>query len=147
MSPKYEITGIAHPTIPGVYRIRALRSFGLVKSGSLGGYVSSYNNLSHKGICWAHDDVVVDKQACVVNNAQAWGDAHITDNALVCDDSIVRDYVVVNGFAIVEGSSIVRDHVTLTGSSIVTYRAVLSGNVTVNNGLVMGSALVEETLN
>lgn len=49
---KYEITDIKHPQYPNLRRIRALKSFGSVKSGDLGGYVQSEDNLSHSGRCW-----------------------------------------------------------------------------------------------
>ncbi|WP_375630582.1 MULTISPECIES: hypothetical protein [unclassified Bartonella] len=35
-----------------LYRIRALRDFGDVKKGDLGGWVESEDNLSHEGNCW-----------------------------------------------------------------------------------------------
>ena len=46
-----------------LYRIRALRDFGDVKAGDLGGFVENETNLSHRGDCW------------------------IANNALVCDNT------------------------------------------------------------
>lgn len=34
-----------------LYRIVALRNFGLVDKGDLGGYIEKEDNLSHKGNC------------------------------------------------------------------------------------------------
>ena len=42
-----------------VYRIRALKDFGDVKAGDLGGYVNSEENLSHEGNCWIYDDAKI----------------------------------------------------------------------------------------
>ena len=35
-----------------LYRIEALKSFGTVRVGDLGGYIESENNLSHEGTAW-----------------------------------------------------------------------------------------------
>lgn len=86
-----------------VYRIRALRDFGDVKAGDLGGYIECEQNLSHSGNCWVYDgaavccDAVVKDdatvrgnadiiQAAVVSgNANVFGDARVTDNAVITD--------------------------------------------------------------
>ncbi len=50
---KYELTGDVVDIGPcKVYRIRALKDFGDVKAGDLGGWVESEENLSHEGNCW-----------------------------------------------------------------------------------------------
>jgi hypothetical protein len=38
-----------------VYRIRALRDFGDVRHGDLGGYIESEDNLCHAGDAWVYD--------------------------------------------------------------------------------------------
>lgn len=48
------------------YRIQALRSFGNVKEGVIGGYVSSEKNLSHDGNCR------------IAPNSEALGSVHLT---------------------------------------------------------------------
>ncbi len=37
-----------------LHRIRALRDFGSVHAGDLGGFIESEDNLSHDGTCWVH---------------------------------------------------------------------------------------------
>lgn len=49
MEKKYELISSDKP---GLYRIKALRDFGLIKKGEIGGYVQSEKNLSHEGNCW-----------------------------------------------------------------------------------------------
>ncbi|WP_375664594.1 hypothetical protein [Bartonella sp. CL162QHHD] len=50
---KYELTDDTVDLGPfKLHRIRALRSFGKVKKGDLGGWVESEENLSHEGNCW-----------------------------------------------------------------------------------------------
>lgn len=57
---KYELT---NKTIPGtnLRRIRALRDFGDVKAGDLGGFVESEKNLSHGGCCWVFGNARVNR--------------------------------------------------------------------------------------
>ena len=56
-------------------QIRALRSFGNVKKGQIGGWIESEDNLSHDGNCWIDYDCVV----C--------GDTKVTG------DIVVRNYL------------------------------------------------------
>ena len=42
-----------------LYRIKALKDFGNVKKGDLGGYVEREENLSHSGDCWIYDKAKV----------------------------------------------------------------------------------------
>lgn len=39
-----------------VYRIEALREFGSIKKGELGGWIEKEANLSQCGTCWVYDD-------------------------------------------------------------------------------------------
>lgn len=55
-----------------LYRIRALRSFGNVKKGDLGGYIEREENLSHSG------------NAEVYGNDWVYGNANITNNNDYC---------------------------------------------------------------
>ncbi len=58
---KYELVADQQITFADkrLYRIRALRDFGPVKTGSLGGFVASERNLSQHGDCWVFDDARV----------------------------------------------------------------------------------------
>ena len=64
-----------------LYRIRALKNFGTVKAGDIGGYIEKEENLSHEGTCWVYDN------ARVCENARVCGDARVCDNAYVCEKS------------------------------------------------------------
>ena len=61
----------------GLHRIIALRDFGSVKKGDVGGFVESENNLSQKGNAW------------VYGNALVFGDAQVSGDALVFGDAKV----------------------------------------------------------
>ena len=62
-----------------LYRIKALRDFGDVIKGDLGGYIESENNLSHCGNAMVYDN------AMVYGNAEVRGDAEVKSE----DDYIV----------------------------------------------------------
>lgn len=78
-------------------RIVATRDFGNVKAGDVGGYVSSHESLSHKGLCWVHDDAAILEGAWVCDNAQIRDRAIIKGDATVCDGAEVCDVVIVDG--------------------------------------------------
>lgn len=88
-----------------VYRIRAIRDFGDVKAGDLGGYIESDHNLSHSGDCWVYDETSVCNDAVVKNHATVCGEvkieqaAVISGNANVFGDAFIKDHAQVSGFA------------------------------------------------
>ena len=82
-------------------RIRALRSFGNVKKGDIGGFIESEKNLSHNGDCWVYGKARVSGNAKVYGDALVYGKAKISGNALVFDDA--RVICDVSGNAKVSG--------------------------------------------
>ena len=93
-------------------RIMAIRDFGNVKAGELGGYIYREWNLSHYDTCWVSDN------AQVRGNAYVGGSAQVRDSAIVCDFAIVRDNATVRDRAIVGGYAIVEDVFRVCGESI-----------------------------
>lgn len=90
-------------------RIRAFRdipSIG-VKFGDLGGFVETTNNLSQFGTCWIHNDACVYGNAIVKDNSQVkdyskvFGNVEISDNAILKDSCVVYSNSKVSGNAIV----------------------------------------------
>lgn len=81
------------------YRIRALRDFGDVKAGDLGGYIESENNLSHDGDCWVYDNAVVCNDAVVRDNAKVRGDAEVIAAAVISGDAKVFGEARIKDFA------------------------------------------------
>lgn len=76
MTPKYEITRIAHPKFSWLHRIRALRQIRPgVFAGDLGGFVQSERNLSQEGTCWIADNAIAAEEACV------------SGHSLLCDNA------------------------------------------------------------
>lgn len=66
-----EINGII------LHRIIALRDFGEVKKGDLGGFIEKESNLAHDWNCWIYNDAVVRDDAMVYGEAEVCGKAVI----------------------------------------------------------------------
>ena len=75
---KYELTEET-VTVYGktLYRIRAVRDFGSVKTGEFGGYIEKEENLSHFG------DARVSGNAWIYGDARVFGNARVYGNAEV----------------------------------------------------------------
>ena len=101
---KYRLTG-NHINIGNriLYQIEALKDFGDVKAGDLGGYIESEENLSQYDNAWVYGDAQVLGNAQVFDNARVYGNACVFDNARVYGNACVfgdaqiksaRDYIV-----------------------------------------------------
>ena len=77
-----------------LHRIKALKDFGNVKTGELGGYIESGSNLSQEGNCWVYSDALVFGNAEVYGNAWVFGNAEVFDNAEVYGNA---DYITIKG--------------------------------------------------
>ena len=82
-----------------LHRIRALKDFGDVKAGELGGWIESERNLSQNGDCWIYDNAIVCEYARVFGDAKVCGDARVCEDAKVCWNT---DYTVVQCFGRVQ---------------------------------------------
>ena len=117
---KYELTDetidVSGTTL---HRIKALKDFGNVKKGELGGYVESEYNLSQIGNCW------------VYGNARVCGDAELCGNAKVCGNARVCGNAEVYGNAWVYGNAEVCGNAKVYGNAWVYGNAELCGNARV----------------
>ena len=69
---KYKITDIKHTN-----RIRALKDFGNIKAGDLGGFIQKESNLIKEGNCRVYDN------AWVSGNVRITSNAHISGNVKI----------------------------------------------------------------
>ena len=76
MLKKYELTE-QHPDT-GLWRIKALRDFGNVAKGDIGGWIEGEKNLSHEGYAWVSGDAEVYGNAWVYGNAEVYGNARVS---------------------------------------------------------------------
>ena len=173
MGKKYEILkngkcfNIGNHTL---YRIKALRSFGSVKKGDIGGFVESERNLSHDGNCWifreakvygdaqVFGDALVSDNAMVFNNAEVCGKAHVfgdalvsdnamvTINATVCGNAHVYDDAWVSDNACVTSNARVFGNATINGDAVITDEASVCGYSTItDNAMVCGNTEIRDT--
>lgn len=78
MDKKYELTNETREFKGRVlHRIRALKDFGGVRAGDLGGWVEKEDNLSQLGACWVYGNAWVYENARVSGNAVITGCMHI----------------------------------------------------------------------
>lgn len=140
--PKYDLVGNAK-LVDGteLYRIEALKNFGNVQKGAIGGYVESMDNLSQEGNCWIYDDAKVTGMAYVTDDAEVSGNSIVSGQSLisgnakvqckgsVLDNSKVKEYAIVQGIvydhAVVKGKSIINDGASIGGQAILSGESVL----------------------
>ena len=117
-----------------LHRIRALRDFGNVERGDLGGYVESENNLSHFGTCWVYN------QAKVMHGAHIYEAARIFDSAYVHGAAWISGSVQAFDSTEVSGSAEILDSVQIYGSADIFGTARVSGSAKIK-----GSAYIKDT--
>ena len=93
-----------------LYRIQAMRSFGNVVVGDLGGYVESYDNLSHDGDCWTHC------QSWVYGKARVYENAYIGQYVTAKERSKVYGNAFISGPIILSGNINVCEQARALGS-------------------------------
>ena len=74
-----------------LYRIRALKDFGDVKKGEVGGYIEKEENLSQKNTCWVYGEAMVYGSAEVYGEAKVYGKAKVFGKAEVFREARVYD--------------------------------------------------------
>ena len=124
---KYEFT-VETIEVSGrtLHRIKAIRDFGYVKAGELGGFIEKEENLSHEGNCWVYNDAKVYGDAEVCGNAWVHGDAEVYGNAKVYGNALVYDNANVCGDAEVYGNAKVYGNANVCGDANVYGNAEIS---------------------
>ena len=126
-----------------LHRIKALKDFGDVKKGDLGGWVENESNLSHKGNCWVYDDAAVYSEAKVMGNAKVFDGVEITTHSSVMGDAEVHGWGRVEEHSIVRDNAKVFDGARIDDHSSVMGDAEIRGDVLVDeSSIVRGHAKV-----
>ena len=132
MEKKYEILTDPDNTLWKIlHRIRALKDFGDVRKGDLGGWIKSEENLSQEGLCWVYDDARVLDHAVVRDCAIVCDHAVVRNSAIVKDYSRINDYARISDRATVSGAAHVYGHASVRGNAKVFGKAVLNTNIMV----------------
>jgi len=126
-----------------IRRIRALRDFGNVKAGDLGGWLEFEDNLSHDGDCWVADNAKVMDSAQVKDNAIVRGNAKIEDQAQVYGCAIVEEYAEVKGKAGVFVHAKVGGYALIVGWTEIGHHACVEGHSFITGGIIGGYAMID----
>lgn len=135
---KYELTDESIKRL-GVtlYRIRALRDFGNVKKGALGGFVQSEANLSHDGDSWVYDDAKVFDRARVIENGKVFYNAEVMGKAIISKNSRVSYRACVTGKAILTDFAHVDDNASVCGRAIIKEHAKISADAWIGENAIV----------
>lgn len=130
MGKKYELTNETmnfHAPIDGfkdfkLYRIKALKDFGDVKAGDLGGFIEREDNLSQEGTCWIYGDGIVAQDARVEDDARVSGHSYIHGNVIIgCRATVI--FSRISGYSNIGDSATVADcrmeNVAVSGKSLI----------------------------
>ena len=113
-----------------LHRIRALKDFGDVKKGDLGGFIEKEENLSQDGDCWVYGDAKVYYNAVISNDAKVYGNALVYEDAKVFGNAKVYERASVSGRAMVYGNA------KVCGSADVCCNIRVTGNAEISKGIV-----------
>lgn len=111
-----------------LYRIEALKDFGSVCKGDLGGWVESGFNLAQAGDCWVFGDAIVRGDARIMHKAIVNDAAEVKDFALVWDSAVICGRAHVYGRARVHNFAVLTDNAHVGGRAKVAGRARLCGD-------------------
>ena len=103
-----------------VFRIKALRDFGNVKKGDIGGWIEKEENLSQEGNAWVSDNVLIFDDAQISGNVLIFDDVRISDNAQICGDA------QISGDAQIFGDALICGNVQIFGKSRISGDARIS---------------------
>lgn len=83
-----------------LHRIQAMRDFGGVQKGDLGGWIESEENLSHDGDCWIFDNGRVYGNGQVYGSGEVYGNGQVYGNGEVYGNGKVYGSarIGVNGY-------------------------------------------------
>ena len=117
-------------------RIEALKDFGNVRKGDLGGWIEKESNLSQEGDCWVSDS------ARVYDDARVFGDAKIFDIAQVFNQALIYNKAKISNNSRVYGHALIRDTATISGSANI-HDAMMCDNASISDfAYVSGSSVL-----
>ena len=122
---------------------------------SKGGWIESEKNLSQQGNCYVLDEAqvfgnaVVSDNACVYDNAKVFGnavirdEAQVRDNAKICKNAHVFNKARVSGCAFIYDNAEIFDNVWVYGDAKIFENAIVYGDAKILDcAKVYGNALV-----
>lgn len=98
-----------------LHRIRCTKDFLNIAKGTLGGFVENYNNLFDEA--WVGDDAKVYAGAVVKNRAFVYGDACVSNYAVIAERASVEDFASVCGAVWIGGNAAIYDSAVIRQGS------------------------------
>lgn len=95
----------------GFRRVKALKDFGDVKEGVIGGEICSEFNLSQEGNCWVYPDAIVLGNSMIAGNAKIRGGARVYGG--------LYEATTIKGNADIRAGSTVDDGAFISGDTVV----------------------------
>lgn len=145
---KYELVQDDTRLYGGVilYRIRALKSFGAVSAGEIGGYIESMSNLSQSGSCWVEKDAIVRGRATVKENAAICGHAVVEGHAYIYGNCTIKDNAFISENAKIYGKAMVKENAYIYGQAVVRENSTVKGNASISGiSVVEGNTIIDGT--
>ena len=146
---KYEITERCLEDSRGntLFQIKALKPFGHIKKGQLGGFISSENNLSHEGSCWVYPNASISENAKAMHNAvlrdysSLKGNARAYNNTILLDNASLDDHACIACNVIIKNNACMKDNASAEGDDLITkspiYTTLEHVNVTITEHYVL----------
>ena len=100
-----------------LHRIKALRDFGDVRKGELGGFIEKEYNLSHEGNCWIYNNAKAMDNSRLYDNSAMYDYSEISGNSEMHDSSMMYDSSEMNDNSKMYGKSEIHDNSTMYGNS------------------------------
>ena len=148
---KYEILMDKKNTIEWkghtLHRIKALRDFGDIKKGDIGGFVENENNLSHKGNCWIYDDAKVMDDSIMYDYSRICDKSELHDDSRMYNYSKMYDYSELHNNSIMNDDSAMYDNSTMHDYSIMYDNSEMYNNSTLKNKTRLYGKLVSSVDN
>lgn len=122
-----------------LHRIKALKNFGTVQKGDLGGFIEKEKNLSQYDTCWVYDN------AKVYDNAQICDKSFITEDAEVFDNAYITEEAGVSGNAKIFENAVIAKDSMISGDAKIYGNAITGGYSNVReNAQVYGKTRVAD---
>ena len=130
---KYELIKESKTYFEGreIFRIRALKNFGTVKAGDVGGWVCSENNLSQEGDCWIYNE------AKCLDNAMIFDNAKMYDNSVMCNNAKMYNNAIMLNNSTMFDSSRMYDNSTMFNNAMMFDNSIMLNDSKMFNNSVM----------
>lgn len=131
-----------------LYRIEALKDFGDVKKGDLGGFIEYTRQLSAEGDCWVYDDACVfDGYTGLSGDAKVKGTSRV-ENSSLTGNALVEGHSNISNSSLSGNSHIVDtkcDEVTMSGDSFLHSARSIVRSTLSDEAKVIGRAKVTDS--